>query len=511
MACFSTRVAYAQNPVTVDSLNLLLEHQVGCERFEALYELCFQYVMKDNVKALDLIRRAEAAALLSYDSLWIVKSRRVKGAILYYLERNNEAVEVLESVLPVAQRNGFVSESCYINQVLGRLSLFEGHYDKALSFFLRRLDLAKQLEDQGELFTAWHDIGICYYKLRDYDQALQYYFKALDGYLRLSIPSAVVCTNIALSYTNLGDLNRAREFIAVASRMSGAECPDRCQVNLKYAMGLVAKVERDNRSAEAFLLDSYAIAKGYNDTRFQLDNIYLLTEIFMDQRDFMKAKQYLDFAEDLMRRNKSYNLEMIKIYSRFSEVYIDLKDFKKASFYQSKYIALRDSIYREELTNSLMKVQANYLERENQAKLGAQREIILLNKEVLAGERKLRSATGIVAVLAVIVLLFVLRDYQRNKKLSRLLDEKVHERTNALELGRHELISFVKEQQLISEQFFSVIRQRVKTINGLCIAAGADLADPRAEFYVHSIRSSVKEIEERMESARKAYVLDDSV
>jgi hypothetical protein len=100
--CFLVNDLQSQDQKVIDSLHVVLSDKVGGERFHPLYELTFQYIMKDDEKALMLIGEAENAALLSGDSLSILKSKRVKGQILDLLGRVDEARKTFEVALPMA-------------------------------------------------------------------------------------------------------------------------------------------------------------------------------------------------------------------------------------------------------------------------------------------------------------------------------------------------------------------------------------------------------------------------
>ena len=142
-------------------------------------------------------------------------------------------------------------------------------------------------------------------------------------------------------------------------------------------------VQKKFNEAKAYFRKSYNASKEKNDTRFQLDNIDYLAQIYIKKGEWDQALALLKKAESVILDGSSYNLETIKIYAQFSKAYRQKGDFQKTALYQEKYIALKDSIYSEELTTNLMKVEADYLERENKAKIAAQEQVLLLNREII--------------------------------------------------------------------------------------------------------------------------------
>lgn len=120
--------AVAQNPLVVDSLKALLINRTGADRYPPLYELVFEYIDKDNERALEIIEEAENAARLSGDSLWIVKSLRVKGQLLSRLVKLPESIQACHNALKIVNRNGFWDEQAAILNSLATSYAFLGDY-----------------------------------------------------------------------------------------------------------------------------------------------------------------------------------------------------------------------------------------------------------------------------------------------------------------------------------------------------------------------------------------------
>lgn len=99
----------AQDRSTIDSLETVLTQSTGIDRYTTLHQLAAEYAGNDNESALALIE-AEVAALVSGDSLAIVRSRRARGQILFLLGRTSEVISNNEAVLEVVRCNSFTDE-----------------------------------------------------------------------------------------------------------------------------------------------------------------------------------------------------------------------------------------------------------------------------------------------------------------------------------------------------------------------------------------------------------------
>ena len=484
---FLVNGVFSQNQKVVDSLQWLLKNRIGAERFPPLYELTFEYIDNDNEAALKIIQEAEEVALLSGDSLSIVKSKRVKGQILYFQERTYEAALTFNAALPVAIRNDFKREQLYIETFLGMVNLFTGRYDMALKFCFKNLDMAIQLRDKELIGSAYHSIGIAYYKLTDYQQALDYYIKSYQLHQFFQETTFYTLTNIGLCYAHLGDFPTARFYVERSLKDCGQNCPKKYQINIDYAFGLIDQREGLLISAENHFLKSYSFSKMVNDSRFALDNIYLLSEIYIQKKEFNKAEFYLKEAEKIIKRHIPFNLEMIKIYSRSSELYVRINNFQKASFYQAKYIELKDSIYNEQLTTSLMKIEAEYLERNNVAKIATQNEVILLKEKIIDRQGILNFLTGLLGLITLTFAIFIYRSYRQRKKMNVILEQKIKKRTQELELSRNELLTAIKERDLVIGRVAEGVSETINTIKGLCLTGGKEVSDPVACSYMERI------------------------
>ena len=82
-------------------------------------------------------------------------------------------------------------------------------------------------------------------------------------------------------------------------------------------------------------------------------------------------------------------------------MYIKVKNHERTAFYQQKYIQLKDSVYSEELTINLMKIEADYQERENRAKIEAQGQVLQLKEEII----KRQQILNIVVSFSILVLI----------------------------------------------------------------------------------------------------------
>lgn len=488
IACLISTVGTGQHKSAKDSLHRILAIQTGEDRYRTLYELTFEYAPSDKKLALKFINEAELLSKDLGDSLWIVKAKRVKGQLLYLLEAIDTADLVFQRALPIAIRHEFLSEQLAIEVGLGQVNLWTGRYDKALLLFMNAHLLASQLGERQYTLNTMNFIGLTYYKLKDYQNGLRYFLAALDS---MRLPNTRIRHNIlgnaALCYAHLGEFKLAHLFLEKVVREYGRESDGLLPVDISYAFGVAYMLEGRLKTAEEYFIDSYLKAKKDGNVRFQLDNIYLLSELYIDAEQYRKAGDLLQQAEQIVQVKNSYKLEVMKIYARLSEYYATRRQEEKAYLYLRQYSNIRDELYSEELIHSLMKAEATVRQRENEVKIATQEQLLGLNKELLKRQRVLNLLTWVVVALATIIILYLVRNYKRNRILNILLNQRVRERTQELEATQKGLTATLRTQEHGLQRVASEVLKYTATVKGLCGVARNESSQSHAMEYFDRI------------------------
>src|SRR5690606_1393364 len=184
---------------------------------------------------------------------------------------------------------------------------------------------------------------------------------------------------------------------------------------------------------------SYALAREHNDARFQLDNLDYLSRICLEDKRYDLAETNLKLAEQIALQYPTLNLERTKLYQRLGILYHRIGNFRDASVYQLKYINLKDSVYSQDLTRNLMRLEAEHLEREYLATIASHKELLALNKVVIRRQDMINTITTVLVALSVGFLVLLFYSYRQKIKINKLLDRKVDERTEQLQVSERQL------------------------------------------------------------------------
>lgn len=361
----------------IDSLKLLLSESDQTVRQHILYELTYEYVDLDYKKALMYASQGIALAQEREDTFNIVRLGRLKSLAFRRLNHLDSSLILSLSIHPIAVKHGYLEELKHILNGLAVVYVSKAHYDKALEFFLESLELRKKHGDSLEISIALQNVGFVFYQLEEYNKALFYFDQALmmRRYLDNRYDLDVLLINMSLCYLYQNNIDKAQKFLKEAVSTCKNQCSDFFLSQVELTVGLIMMKGNNLSGAEEKFLNSLSLAKKVGHERLQLDNIISLTEIYCLKNNLHAAEKYLKEAEFLINSGSPFNREIIELYKLMITVYKRSKDFEKVMHYQSKYISLKDSIYSKELTTNLMKLETDFVERENIAKIASQNKI----------------------------------------------------------------------------------------------------------------------------------------
>jgi tetratricopeptide (TPR) repeat protein len=503
----------AQNH-TIDSLKALLHNSSHPHKSEILVKLVYEHFDDGDInKVLEYTNDGIQVAKFSGDTLSLVKMVRLRARAFRKLNKIDSSLNLLEKILPVAKRNNYVEEIKFILNGLAMSYTVQAFYDRALKSYFEILEFPLGTQGITE-DVVLGNIGLVYYKLQEYHKAITYFKNSLKlkttnkNYLDYEME----LINISLCYTELDSLAEAKRYLNQAKTWGSQGLSDELKILFDYAMGVVLMKEGKNMNAKTQFLESYSLAKRLKNDRLRLDNIVLLSEISILQNRFNEAEMYLRDAEKTISEGSPYNRELINIYDQLIFLYSKKNDFKRMSFYQSRYIKMNDSIYNGAMTNNLMRIHAEHLEKENKARIESQNKILALNGEVIRQQKIANISIGGVAALLVLLTILLAKNNHQRRKMNALLDSKVKERTRELEMNQDTLQRAWHERDVLIEKASEGIQSSIATIRGLSSLGKIEIDHPKASEYwselnMTSIRLS--SIVNKMKFVNKQDATDD--
>ncbi len=391
-----------------DSLKALLKRSDGLVRSQVLRGLAFEYVDRDNRRALEYAQQAcEAINGLAVDSLYFVEVNRLKAQILKRLERYQEAIESIQIPLNVARRNSYVEECEMLLNTLALGHFYLGHYDKSILIHLENLRI-KELNGSSGRIVSYNNIGLLYYKLEDYKRALGYFQKGIETVDGDSTLATILYFNVALCYSCLKEHKLALSYVQRGMAYCSGACEESTIMDGEFALGLIHYYEHNDSLAQFHIQRSYEIARDIGDYRRRAETLIYLGKLLNSNRDFYRAGPYLKDAVLNALHSKAKSL----ISQSYFELSLSLAGQgrgRDAADAWDKGRAFKDSLFDERIMNALLIAEVDFEQEKNKFRLARQEAMADSQKQ----ENVAISILGGLLFIVVSILVFVF--YERKK------------------------------------------------------------------------------------------------
>ncbi|OJJ17098.1 hypothetical protein BKI52_30770 [marine bacterium AO1-C] len=449
-----------QNAQTDSLKKLLAASKADTQRVKILNRLCRGYWRHSPDTSRIISQQAlELAQKLDF-TLGIANANNAI-AISYYFQGNYvQAVEYYKKALASHQKidNKRGVSRAYNN--LGVLYSKKGDYAHSLEYYHKALVIQEELNDERLMAKSYNNIGNIYLDINEYPKALEFHQKALAIKRKLKAsPSSMMYT-----YTNLGNVYKSMESYkeALGSYRSALKiCLTENLLKdaaLSYTlMGFVMNFQNKLDSAIYYQKKSLEIARRDSLKNIELEVLYRLSFVYSRKKELKKAIDFGKQAVTLGLQNKEY--PFVKDAAKVvADSYTQLKNYGQALKYQTIYLQSKDSLFNDNKTKELTRLELNYAFDKKQAILKAEQKakedkIKIENEKKLQRERfYLLGTLGVLfAVLAISI--FALRSRTIQKKLNQQLVIQKDE----LQEQKQELVQLNEELQQNQEE---IITQR---------------------------------------------------
>ncbi|MEO7988309.1 MAG: tetratricopeptide repeat protein [Chryseolinea sp.] len=494
LSCVSITSLLAQTN-RIDSLKQKLASTPELESFEINFQLAREFASIDNKIALELVRKAKTLAYQKRDSLDIVRSLRLTGQVYRRLDNLDSSIHYLLKGLPIAHRLKFDKERNAIHNSLGLAYTLISKFDRALYYLLQSAALYEKSGDKSMSGVVENNIGLVYYRLDDFKMALEHYNKSLS--IKLSIKDHfdmdVLLINISLCYAYLGDLAEARKTLNTVLEKYPENSEDNNFGMAMHASGLIWYKSDNITKAEKDFRKSYMITKKNNDQRYIFENINGLSEIYLMQGKLALAEIFLIEGEK-MSNTSNFDAEEMILYKRFCSLYMAKRNYKKLSFYQEKYIQMRDSVSNESQTNNLMRLHAEASEKENKAQLTSQEQTLQLKDEIINKQFGINVLIGFAIALLAIFIYVLVKIFHQRKEANYLLNIKVIERSDELSSNYENLKLALEQRDTTLAQLNKDLNNSIESMRTLCTAGVKVEIDKNALQYFNEISATTSSL-----------------
>nr|AOE12545.1 serine/threonine protein kinase [uncultured bacterium]CCF99359.1 serine/threonine protein kinases [uncultured Cytophagia bacterium] len=338
---------------------------------------------------------------------------------------------------------------------IGNIYDDQGNYEKALEYHSQSLAINKEIGNKEGMGVSYNSIGFIYSNQGNYEKALAYYLKSLRITEELGDKNGIgdSYNNIGLIYSSQGNYEKALEFY-LKSLGIDKELSNKNGMACSYNnIGIIYKYQGNYEKALEYYLKSLAIDKDLGDIKGIGDSNNNIGLFYKDQGNYKKALDYLLKSKNIKQEiNTIQGLDETS--EALSEVYKKLGKYKQALEMQELYMETKDSIAKMDAEEELYKFEVDkeyQLKKQADSILHAD-EIIIQQVENLAKEEQLKSEkqrrTGLLVIVGLVLMSLGFVFVQlRKTKAQKVVIENQHARLNESHREITDSINYAKRIQ----------------------------------------------------------------
>lgn len=416
-------------PATADSLKEVLSAYEVSSSIEdsshvnTLLELAtfYRYTEFDSTKKYALL--AEEKSQEINFTKGFLKAQYILATVAFNHGDYQQTYEIAQNGLEHPEINKFEREQAYLNQVTGISYAAQGSYQPGLSYFMEAYELFKSLDEDLGTFQNLNNIGVSYLKIEDYEEALKIFLE-LDSLRTLEAATISIPVNLGFIYFELDDLESAEEQLMRVLNFDGDQFDQRAIGLATFKLGDVYL----QRSEYDKAIDSYTRSiKKYNELGNELEKVQSLNGISKTYLKTGNLDQALDYAREGYAIANEFGGLPEKQTSAQSlyKVYKERNEYREALEYHEIYSSLSDSLFNEDISREVGRLEAEYEFRDRELSLReAQQEQNLKNAKEVANRNIFLIISLSLLIIAILVAYLQYRNSTIRKKANELLREK---------------------------------------------------------------------------------------
>ena len=280
-----------------------------------------QQASSDSLKAQKLFEEAWKIKFTNPDSTIILSQEGVK------ISRGNLQMQLL------GLRNISVAYS------------IKGSLDSAEYYCIKTLEIARELNNQTAIASAYQNLGIVASQKGNNKKALEYYEQIIKIAEKTGDSVLVMrnLNNMGLSYYKMGDYNNSVSHLLRGLQIAEIEKDTAAMINCFKNLSNAHYLLENYENALDYGLRTYNIATQKKDLRGIALACNTLGTIYQKKKDYERALNYFTIDLDFARQLKNKKNEATALHS-IGNVLSSKKEYKKAENYFYKSLLLKKEI-----------------------------------------------------------------------------------------------------------------------------------------------------------------------
>jgi len=340
-------------------------------------------------------------------------------ALSYYLQADYaNALNYYAHSLEINQQIGNKSAAASIITNMGLIYDAQGKLPEALGNFFKALKLAEEVNDKRLIALCTGNIGDAYLYQEDYRQSLEYFQRSFELYQEIGSKSGETYNleSIGNVYFKKQDYPKALDYYNRALKIS-EEINDKRSISSALGnIGRVYAADSNYKQAMNYFNSVLAQSEKMGNQAEVAKYVYNIGQVYLDEKKYKTAEKYIAKSVKLADSIDFKNVEN-EGNKRLSELYAQTGQWQKAYQSYMKYASLKDSLFNDERSKQIGKLEAKYEDDKQLALQRAETEKTRALSEIVSKKQKLIIVLiAAVAISITLISLLIFRLWRTTRK-----------------------------------------------------------------------------------------------
>lgn len=332
-----------------------------------LFSAWFVLLMGNTASAQDKVKLDSLLLELEKTEVDTVKiNTLLEISRVFQNDNYAKAAEYAQQARDLAEKKKLARFAAKSTRSLALIMFWMGDYKAATSQYFTALKYYEAEKDTSGILAITNNLGVVYDRLRDYDKALAYYFKAQDLYNRLqselkrSFPLPTLQNNIGNIYQTKGDFKSALQYYEKAlllAREVGNKSVEGVAMNNLGKLYLV-DLKQPEKALE-YLEKGLKVREEIGDKAEIAKSLVFLSSYYLEQKQWQESRRCSERAIKLGEEIGSLEVQQNAYYSLYG-IEEALGRYKESLEAFILYKVLSDSIQNQLTSREVNRLQLQY-------------------------------------------------------------------------------------------------------------------------------------------------------
>lgn len=422
----------------------------------------------------------------SNHQIFKLKLLNLKARLLTKSKKYDQAVETCDEIISYCEKNmdELLIPYVHANLVKGDIYFDQRNYQSAYKYYYQGINSLNGYEADCEYAQYDYRVAIILFKQAKYSYAIENFKKSFAKYLHCNsnfnykFRLQEILSNIGICYYKLGNYDSSLFYYNKSYQyLSSIQPKDSIQlIFIEIAQGVnkgnLGKLylKEGKLDAAISLLNQNIIinSKEKHDYNDALTSINALASHYLDNHNYVEFINITNKANNIPNINK-YSEQLKNLYKLKSNYFEAQKNYKLALYFQSKHNEIKDSLYQIQQNNTNSDIQLTFKSLENESKLN---NLIAANQT-----RNTYIYIGISIAVALIIYLITLSIFlkystQKNKALNNS-NKEIYNQRELLNKANQEItynLEILKSRDLEKNKILSIVAHDLRNPNNAILS-----------------------------------------